>query len=403
MADAAIRRRKGPFAIMDAFETIRIMRALRETPEIFGRLGSGDAAELRLQQQLRQEFPADVVRAAFELHDLRQRARQKFSHAERMWFDRQGLEQSTPEAVARHIAQRFEGLVWDYCCGIGGDAVALADHCEVIGVDCNAANVLRAQWNAEVHGVEGNFQGLCADVKTLADRDGLVRIDPDRRPGNNPRTVRIENFEPGLEFLHQLIDEFRGGAIKVSPASNFLGKFSDCEIELVSLAGECKEATIWFGDLTRESPFRATVLPAGATLAGNPWEAISQTDDLAEYLYDPDPAIVRAGLVDVLCEQTGLLRLDAAEEYLTSSERIDSPFVTPFEVLAQLPNQTKEIRRYFRDHAFGQVEIKCRHIPIDAQAVRKKLSLNGKEPITLFFLRQAGKSQAVVAKRLPAD
>lgn len=38
----------------------------------------------------------------------------------------------------------------------------------------------------------------------------------------------------------------------------------------------------------------------------------------AEYIFDPDPAIVRSGLLDVLAEQYSMQRLDAEEEYLTA-------------------------------------------------------------------------------------
>ncbi len=153
-----------------------------------------------------------------------------------MWFDRVGLEQSTSEAVARHKARRFRGSVWDYCCGIGGDSVMLAEHCEVTAVDRDPAACLYSEYNAEAYGVAGRVTPLCADVESLGERNGLLHIDPDRRPGvrsgdpgrgaaRHKRTLRLEEGSPGLEFVSRLIDEFRGGAIKASPASNFGGKF----------------------------------------------------------------------------------------------------------------------------------------------------------------------------------
>ena len=41
------------------------------------------------------------------------------------------------------------------------------------------------------------------------------------------------------------------GAIKVGPASDFGKHFAgpEFEVELISLRGECKEATVWFGEL----------------------------------------------------------------------------------------------------------------------------------------------------------
>ena len=104
---------------------VDLLRRLHATPEIFTRIGDWEGTEFALQDRLRAEFADDLVREAISLTELRRRAKAKFSQAARMWFDRVGLEQSTCEAVARHKAQRFQGTVWDYCCGIGGDAVML--------------------------------------------------------------------------------------------------------------------------------------------------------------------------------------------------------------------------------------------------------------------------------------
>ena len=85
--------------------------------------------------------------------------------------------------------------------------------------------------------------------------------------------------------------------------------------------------------------------------AGSPSSRIMPTDvrPPGRYLYDPDSAVVRAGLVDLLARDVGLWRLDDAEEYLSSDNLISSPFCTPFEVLALLGNNTKAVRQAVRD------------------------------------------------------
>ncbi len=387
---------------MNEQEECNLLRQLRATPRVFEILRNQSGPELRLQKELRAEFSDDIVRAAIQLTDLRRKARVKFSRADEMWFDRIGLEQATSEPVARHKSQRFTGQVWDYCCGIGGDLVALAERCDVIGVDRSSATCLRARWNAEAYGVSDHAQLIAADIETLTDRTGWLHIDPDRRPENRStgrRALRVEECTPGLEQLRRLMREFTGGAIKLSPAANFAGKFNDVEIELVSLSGECKEATIWFGGLASHGTWRATVLPENATLAGNPLSAEWSIGELQGYLYDPDPAIVRSGLVGVLAEQTGLLRLDSEEEYLTSPGRITTPFAQVFEVLADLPNNDREIRAYFRQNPAGQVEIKCRHVRVEAERVRRKLPLTGSDAAVLIFARVNGRTRGIVCRR----
>ncbi len=378
----------------------RVLQALRQTPEILDLISGWTDAELGLQAVLRRQYPNDLVRAALSLHELRRKAIGKFARGDSMWLDRVGLEQSTSEAVARHKALRFEGPVWDLCCGIGGDAVALAERCEVTAVDLNPAACLRTEWNAEVYGVASRVQTLCVDVASLTEIAGLVHVDPDRRAGSGGRVSRVEDYEPGLPFLNELMTRCRGGAIKVGPASNFSGKFDGVEIELISLSGECKEATIWFGDLSGKAPFRATALPSGETIAGHPLDASAALAPLGRYLYDPDPAVVRAGMLDLVAERFGLNRLDGAEEYLTGDNLVASAFVEPFEVLADLPNNESDLRAWLRTSDFGQLEIKCRHIPIQADVLRRRLPLPGDRPGVLIFARCDGKARAIVARRI---
>lgn len=379
---------------------VDVYRRLRQLPELFERLQEAAGDSLRLQSELRREFPDDVVRLAVSMHELRHKARTKFDRAESMWFDRVGLEQSTPLSVARHKARRFTGPVWDLCCGIGADSVALAEHYPTCSVDRRLQHCLMTRWNAAAYGVADHVQPICGDVTALRFKDELVHIDPDRRTGNR-RALRIEDYSPGPEFLDSLVAECRGGAIKLGPASNFGGKFPGCEVELISMHGECKEATVWFGELrTQDVHYRATVLPSGESLAADPLSAWPQRGTLGRYLFDPDPAVVRAGLVDVLAERFNLQRLDEEEEYLTGDDLVQTAFVRAFEVQAELPNNDRQIRGWFRDHPHGDVEIKCRRIPIDADKIRRRLPLATGERGVLFLARIGGKSRAVAARRI---
>lgn len=380
-----------------------LLRALRASPALFEQIAHAKPTEkeFHLQQRLRGEFPVEMVVAALTLRDLRRKALAsgKFSRADQMWLTPTGLEQSTSEPVARHKAQRFNGTVWDFCCGIGGDSLALTEHCEVHGVDLDPAMCLRTEWNAEVYGVRERVHTVVADVSQPSEHTGLLHIDPDRRPGGRQRMMRIEDCSPNLDVLRTLMSQFRGGAIKLSPASNFGGKFSNVEIELVSLHGECKEATVWFGELAGDQPFRATSLPSGETIAADPLSARADITPPRAFVFDPDPAIVRAGLLDVLAERLQLTRLDDAEEYLTGDQPLRSPWLQTFRVLEVIPNNDREVRAACRRAEFGSVEIKCRHLPIEVERVRRKLPLEGSRAGVLIFARVLGKAQVIVCER----
>ncbi len=385
---------------MDSKEECQILSQLNENSELFDLISQAKGTELHIQKFLRKQYPSDLVQVALTVADLRKQAQFKFQHASEMWFDRVGLEQSTSEIVARHKSKRFEGEVWDFCCGIGGDTISLADQCQVHSVDLNPASCLRTEFNAKVYGVHQNVETHCADVMEMLSQGQIVHVDPDRRSQKQKkRSLRVEDGSPDLDQLLQIINVSEGGAVKLSPAGNFGGKFSNTEIELISLNGECKEATIWFGSLAKPGIWRATVLPSGETIEGEPLGALAEQSTLLKYIYDPDPSVVRAGLIDQLSVDQGFFRLDPAEEYLTSESPVESSFTRRFEVLEILPNNDREIRNYFRKNPFGQLEIKCRHIPIDAEAKRRKLPLEGNGSAVLFFARIQGRSKAIVAKR----
>ena len=372
------------------------------------------------QAALRADHPVEAVAAALTLADLREKAAAKFTRADRLWCDRVRLEQATGEAVAAHKARRFAaaeatGDVLDLCGGLGGDAVALASHRPVVTVDLDPAATWMSERNAAVHEVADRLVARTADVTdpavsgaaTLTGR--LVHVDPDRRPtgdrGSARRERRVEDYAPPLEFLHHLIAHAAGGAVKVSPAANWGGKFDGCEIELISHAGECREATVWFGSLAQPHAHRATVLTGGVTggethtLAADPFDAVPTVGPVGKFLYDPDPSVVRAGLVNELCARVRLQRLDDAEEYLTGPP-IDTPFAAAFRVLEVCPNNPRAYRSAVRAAGAGDVEVKCRHLPVSAAAVRRKLPLTPGGPrLTLIFAKVAGKATAVLCER----
>jgi hypothetical protein len=121
------------FAVGRSFVQLSTLDALR-SPEgeaallEAAALTPDESAYLKAHKRLAKRYPAELARAAIETVLLRRKAARKFAHPESMFFTRDALEQATSEPIARHRAARFEGLgvVADLCCGIGGDALALA-------------------------------------------------------------------------------------------------------------------------------------------------------------------------------------------------------------------------------------------------------------------------------------
>lgn len=383
----------------------RLLHRLRGVPELFAAIRNATGDSLQVQQTLRSRYDADLVRAALSVHDARQRAAGQLPSADRLWLTRTALEQATAWEVARHRARRFgEGVpVHDLCCGIGVDAAALATRAPVTAWDMQPAMCVRCRWNVDVWSTAHPVTVKCEDVTRLDWTDRILHIDPDRRAGRARPVRRLELYHPPLAWLQHLVQTAAGGSIKLGPAANFLQKFPGCEIELISVRGECREATVWFGGLASDHPFRATVLPSGETLAGDPLAALApRADSVGAFLFDPDPAVVRSGLIDRLCEDEALKRLDAEDEYLTGDSLSATPFARPFRVLAEFPNRVQDLRRALRRSTDrpSNYEVKSRRLPVDAAAIARSLPRGDGPPRVVIFARVGGKARIVLAERI---
>lgn len=388
---------------IDTHHELRLLHRLRSAPELFERIASVSGSEFSIQKKLRSQFPEDLVRAALTLRDDRMKAQGVLSQPLDLWLTRVALQQSTSPAVAQYKARRFPDgvLVADLCSGIGVDAAALADRGPVLAVDSDPAMSLRLKWNAQIWGQQDNLIPASMDVRRMRLKNHLVHVDPDRRSGREKAALRLENYCPDLRWMQELTGSAAGGALKLGPASNFQQKFPGCEIELISENGQCREATVWFGDLASDSPFRATVLPAGESIHGHPLSVwLPVADCVGDYLYDPDPAVVRSGLLDPVADRFGLSRLDADEEYLTGARIVQTAFVRCFRVDAVLSGNEKELKRYLRQHPGCRYEIKCRRIPVNTSALQRRLKTGDGPVRVVIFARVQGRTQIILAQRV---
>ncbi len=322
---------------------------------------------------LRKRFPPEAVPAVQELAELRSRARAKFSRAGEMFFDREGLEQSTGETAARWRARLFAGkeTVADLTCAVGGDAIALAQVCRVLASDISPARCEMTRANAAAYGLQ-EWVTVRAAPAEEPPRAGAFFLDPSRRASGR-RSRHLDALCPSLDILPELLRLTPDVAVKLSPATPDPElQELDCAVEFVSDGGVCKEAVAWFGRL---APHRrwASVLPQGVVLAASPGTPAPPVSAPLEYLLEPDPAVVRAGLIPEFCALTGAAVLDRRVAYLTAPRPVDSPFAACYRVLAALPFSEKALRAELRNLGAGRVEVKKRAAAVDVDALRRRL------------------------------
>lgn len=371
-------------------------------------------ASHQLTARLRKQLSPEQVHGVLELVELRRRGAKKFSAAERMYFTRTLFEQSTDQWIARYKAKRFAGgkKVADLCCGIGGDAFALAEVSdELLCCDRSPTAIAYCERNLDalLQKPAGQTRFECGDATAIdvATLDAW-HIDPDRRPTGR-RSVQAERHEPSDEAIDRLLERNPNAAIKLAPGGEPPTRWEEAgELEWISRGGECKQLVVWRGELAADLGVRrATVLKASGehanvvrTLVGSRVEQVPQGDAVDRYLYEPDPAVLAADLTGTLASSHDWWMFASTTGYLTGRERIDEPACAGFEVLDVLPLKRKVVASYLRERKIGRLEIKHRSIDLSPDGFRKQLKLVGDESATLLATRVLEKRIAIIARRL---
>lgn len=358
--------------------------------------GTAPADELAVATRLRREHPAGLVSAALGQARLRQRAAAKFGaeDAERMFFTPNGVEQSTRASVAGYRAERMKAQgvtsVADLCCGIGGDAIALARAgIRVLAVDRDPVTAEVARANADALGLSALIEVREADV-TEVDTGGYdaVFVDPARRGGRG-RIFDPEAYSPPLSWAVGAALAAPRAALKIAPGVPHEAIPAEAEAEWISDGGDVKEAVLWFG--TEPGAVRATLLPGPRTLLG---AGLPDPDvrPVGRYLYEPDGAVIRAHLVaDVARELDGGL-IDETIAYVTADALRPTPYATAYEITDRLPFNVKKLKALLREREVGILTVKKRGSAVEPEELRRKVLPKGQGPhsATVFLTRVAG-------------
>jgi SAM-dependent methyltransferase len=301
--------------------------------------------------------------------------------------------------VATYRAERYRGFsrIADLGCSIGSDTLALSQIAPTIGLDRDPLRLVMAQANARSLGSPAEF--LHADLTSRLPFSSTPQLalffDPSRRETGR-RLFSVQQYHPPLEIIRDWLPHYPALGVKVSPGVhlNELRSY-DCEVEFISLRGELKEAALWFGPL-KTVKRRATVLPGPHTLTPEVPEPTLPIDEPRGFLYEPDPAVIRAGLVRTLGARLNAAQLDPKIAYLTSDQKIEIPFARLWEVEDWMPFGLKKLRHYLRERNIGQVVVKKRGSAIQPEFLIRKLKLQGDHTRVLFLTQLRGRPIVVI-------
>lgn len=363
-----------------------------------------DRNHLQLASQLRRRVDSERVHALLETALLRQRAIKKFSRAESMYFIREALEQATAELVAIYREKRFreKGFqqVADLGCGIGGDAIALANHMQVIGVDRDRLRLAMARENLRAYDREDRFAPLQADITELGPMPlAALFADPGRRDPRGRRLHSVHDYDPPLSVLQHWRKTTPHQSIKISPGVDYAELPEEAEVEFISVGGDVREAVLWFGDLRTTAGRRATLLPGEQTLTDSSGDEVPISYPRA-FLYEPDGAVIRAHLVEQLARKLMAHKIDDTIAYLTADQAHATPFARCFRIEDVFGFNLKRLRAYLRERFIGRVTIKKRGSPLDPGALLPQLRLKGEDHCYLFLTQVLGEHTVIIGQEV---
>jgi hypothetical protein len=399
---------------MERQDFIRLLSP--EGQELLAKVGPLEAKAdvVKLVSQLRSAgHDAGLVAAVLTQAKLRRRAVAKFGpFAERMIFTEPGLEQASRLSVAALHANRFRqaGItnVADLGCGIGAESMALASlDIEVKAFEIDEVTAAVATYNLSPF--ENAFVEQ-ADVTELdlSKFDGLF-FDPARRELGGPARERASRkfdpaaFSPTFDFVMAAAAKKPTG-VKFGPGHPHEGIPDDAEAQWVSVDGDLVELGLWFGAVARPGVKRSALLINGSTkheiISHSTERMDAPIGELGEFVYEPDNSVVRSHLIGQLAEQIKAKLFAPEIAYLTSDQKIDSPWLKGYRVIDNLVFDRKKLKAYLREKGIGVLEIKKRGSDIVPEQLRKELALKGEGAATLIITRVGDAHRALLCEAL---
>ncbi|NMO56461.1 methyltransferase domain-containing protein [Actinoplanes sp. TBRC 11911] len=339
--------------------------------------------------------PADLASAALTQVDLRRRAVAKFGPAATsMFFTRAGLEQATRAVVADRRAARLAAAgvrtMADLGCGVGSDALAAARAgISVYAVDADPVTAEVAAANVVAAGLSDLVRVECVDATTVRVEDfDAVFADPARRRAGGGRVFDPKSYSPPWDFVAGLAGRVPRTVLKLAPGIDHDLLPPGAEGEWVSVGGDLVEAAFWCGPLA-EVPRRATLLPGetGASVLTGSGDAKAPVGPVGRFLYDPDPAVVRAHLVAEFAASIGGRLADPDIAYVYTDEPLATPYGRRLEITDVMPFSLKRLRALLRERGVGRLEIRKRGSALEPDQLRRQLRLSGPEGASIVLTR----------------
>ena len=248
--------------------------------------------------------------------------------------------------------------------------------------------------------------GKCLDFIPYETQVDIVYADPARRSESGKKVFLIEDCTPDvLTLKEEIFCRCRHFLIKLSPMADIsmvcdrLGKTCR-EIHVVASGGECKELLIWMDrewndeytvmatELQRDGSARSFTLKQSEEKTAI-YSPISEEDTKERYLFEPGKSLMKAGAFNLIAQRFGIKKLGRSTHYYLTDSKEKAEMLKQhgkvFSIIESLALDKRSIKETGKK--YPKAEVTARNIPMDTDALRKKLGVSSGDDIHIFGLK----------------
>ena len=325
------------------------------------------------------------------------------------------VEQCSSEATAKYKSTLIQGKsLVDITGGMGVDSYYLSKNFEqtdyferqdeVAKTARYNFNILKTS-NIKVHNQDSI--GTLAASKMQAD---WIYADPARRDANRQKVVLLSDCEPDIKFhLPSLYENAPNVLLKTSPLLDIDLAVQELksvkEIHVMGYEQECKELLFILNKdsssndfliKARVIDFKGNVTHALDFSRDQEREAQIEFSEPLSYLYEPHPAILKAGAFKYLGPAFQVKKLAVHSHLYTSTNLISNFPGRIFEIIGVTKPDAKQIGEYITDN---KANLTIRNFPAKIDDLRKKWRLKEGGNFYLFATTLFNQKKAVVVTK----
>lgn len=332
-------------------------------------------------------------------------------------------EQSSSEATARMKVELLRKAISgtervtaaDLTGGMGIDSMALASlatHVDYVEHDEELCRLM--EHNCMALGI-GNISIHCGDSIEWLDRCGqqydIIFADPARRDSHGRKVAAFEDCTPNIIEHRELIaNRCKWLVVKASPMIDIdmgmsqMGNVS--AVHVVAVKGECKEVVFVCRPNTTWEKGEAVIYAHNIGTTSGDWHhpgfrrseeaaaKVSLCEELQQYIYEPDAALMKSGPYKLLCQGGRLEKLDRNSHLYTSDELMEWSGRV-FHVISEVALNRKAIADLIPG---GRAHVVVRNYPAEASELQKRLGLKEGGEVFVVATTVRGERKGIVCR-----